>query len=182
LLVVVGVAAAAARVVVAVAAPHLVSPLELDEELLCLRRRCSILDLFLFMPSLLNSGLNRRGNRMMGAKVRCRDRTRKGIRNDIANAIGQPLQKINNESLLICKGLYLYLKLFLLSAHLSLEMQNPASKAAYCSLHQSIQSSHFVWATRGSNFFHACPRSGCPKLVAWDSVLVSQKISSRTKQ
>jgi hypothetical protein len=46
---------------------------------------------------------------------------------DITNAIGQPLQKINNESVLICKGSHF---LFLLSVCLSLEMQSPASKAA----------------------------------------------------
>jgi hypothetical protein len=92
------------------------------------------------------------------------------------------LQKINNESLLICKGLHLHLKLFLLSACLSLEMQNPASKAAYYSLRCSIQSSHLVCAARGVDFFNAYPHSGCPKLAAWDLVLVSQKISSRTKQ
>ncbi len=80
-----------------------------------LRRRCSLLVFFLFMPSLLNSGLDRRGNRTMGAKVRCRDRTRQGSRDDIANAIWKPLQKINNESLLICKGSQLHLESFLLS-------------------------------------------------------------------
>jgi hypothetical protein len=90
-----------------------------------LRRRCSLLVFFLFMPSLLNSGLDRRGNRTMGAKARCRDRTRQGIRDDIANAISQPLQKINNESLLICKGSHLHLESFLLSTRLSLEVQNP---------------------------------------------------------
>jgi hypothetical protein len=36
-----------------------------------LRRRCSLLVFFLFMPSLLNSRLDRRGNRTMGAKARC---------------------------------------------------------------------------------------------------------------
>jgi hypothetical protein len=95
--------------------------------------------------------------------------------------IWQPLQKINNESLLICKGSHLHLKSFLLSTRLSLEVQNPASKAAG-SLHGSIQSSHFLCAARGSDFFHARPPSGCRKLVAWDLILVSQKISSRTKQ
>jgi hypothetical protein len=145
-----------------------------------LRRRCSLLLFFLFMPSLLNRGLDTRGNRTMGAKARCRDRTRQDIRDGIANAIWQPLQKINNESLLICKGSHWHLEFFLLSTRLSLEVQNPASKAD-CSLRGSIQSNHFVCAVRGSDFFHAPPCSGCPKLVAWDLILVSQKISSRTK-
>jgi hypothetical protein len=102
-----------------------------------LRRRCSLLVFFLFMPSLLYSRLGRRGNRAMGATARRRDGRRSSIRNHIANAIRQPLQKINNESLLICKGSHLHLVLFLVSRRLSLEVQHLASEAA-CSLRDSI--------------------------------------------
>jgi hypothetical protein len=102
-----------------------------------LTMRCSLLIFFLFMPSLLNSRLDRRGDRTMGATMRRRNGRSSSIRCHIANAIGQTLQKIKNESLLICKGSHLHLALFLVSPRLSLKVQNPACEAA-CSLRGSI--------------------------------------------
>jgi hypothetical protein len=42
-----------------------------------LARRCSLLVFSLFMPSLLNSRLDRRGDRTMGATARRRGRSRR---------------------------------------------------------------------------------------------------------